>query len=86
MLVVPLLLVLGLRRAEVLREAAVLGASAEGQHTDCPWREYTFTPGLMTGVFVRSLDGWRCFLRVQRCACVVCVHLCMYVCVCGVCL
>lgn len=53
MLVVPLLLVLGLRRADALKEASLQGAGGEGQQTEasgpCPWREYTFTPGLMTG-------------------------------------
>ncbi len=51
MLLVPLLLVLGLRRADALREAsAYQEENAEGERSlGSPWREYTFTPGLMTG-------------------------------------
>ena len=53
MLLLPLVLLLGLRRADALREASALqesGGAEVPKDGSMPWREYTFTPGLMTGV------------------------------------
>lgn len=50
MLFLPLLLVIGLRRADALN-ASAQGTSGQGQQTGS-WEEYTFLPGLMTGVCV----------------------------------
>lgn len=52
MLVVPFLLVLGLRRADDLKEDGP-AASAAG----APWSAYSYMPGLMTGGG-RVLEHW----------------------------
>jgi hypothetical protein len=63
MLVVPALLLLGLRRADALKAAASGSGGAVDRGiadiTSTPWR-HTFTPGLMTGAGVTDRATSHC--------------------------
>eukprot|EP00983_Pelagomonas_calceolata_P059891 1146131-Pelagomonas_calceolata.AAC.1 len=56
-----MMLLLGLRRADALREASARQEAGLEEHplSSCPWREYTFVPGLMTGM-VDGGSGYVC--------------------------